>query len=279
MGREFIIYADESVSHGQYFSNFYGGALVRSTDLREVEETLQQTKARENLHNEIKWTKVTATYLSKYVAVIDAFFDLVEQDKVKVRVMFTQNSFAPTNLTREQRGNSYFLLYYQFIKHAFGLQYSNEHGDPIGVRLYLDRMPDSRESVANFRGYLLGLNRSVGFRQAKLQLREDQIAEVDSHDHVVLQVLDVVLGAMPFRLNDQHKQRPPGAHIRGKRTIAKDNLYQHIRGRICRIRPNFNVGVTTGVDGDRTNYWRHGYRHWRFIPREWEFLKDLTKNQ
>lgn len=27
------IYADESVSNGKYYSNFYGGALVKTTDI------------------------------------------------------------------------------------------------------------------------------------------------------------------------------------------------------------------------------------------------------
>ncbi len=30
--REFVIYTDESDKDGRYFSNFYGGALVRSTE-------------------------------------------------------------------------------------------------------------------------------------------------------------------------------------------------------------------------------------------------------
>ncbi len=29
---QYIIYCDESVKRGDYFSNFYGGALVRSND-------------------------------------------------------------------------------------------------------------------------------------------------------------------------------------------------------------------------------------------------------
>lgn len=62
MTTEFVIYTDESVKDGAYFSNFYGGILVRSRDLKSVCETLADAKARQNMHGEIKWTKVTGNY-------------------------------------------------------------------------------------------------------------------------------------------------------------------------------------------------------------------------
>lgn len=33
MAQEYLIYCDESAKTGKYFSNFYGGALIRSTDI------------------------------------------------------------------------------------------------------------------------------------------------------------------------------------------------------------------------------------------------------
>lgn len=277
MASEYIIYADESTSQGRYYSNFYGGALVRSTDLRAVEVALEKVKADQNLFREVKWNKVTSNYLTKYIVVVDAFFDLIEADKIKTRIMFSRNAYEAANLNPYQRDNSYFLLYYQFIKHAFGLRYSNPEQEPIGLRLYLDRIADTKEKVARFRGYLLGLNKWTGFRDAHLWLKEDGIAEVDSHDHVILQTLDIVLGAMQFRLNDLHKQKPEGAIRRGKRTMAKDELYHHIRGRICRIRPNFNIGITTGRDRNAANLWHHSYRHWCFHPKDGRFDGEKTK--
>jgi len=65
-------------------------------------------------------------------------------------------------------------------------------------------------------GYLAGLEHGPAFRRAKVLIPRDQIAEVRSHDHVVMQFLDVVLGAMQFRLNDRHKRKPEGAAHRGK---------------------------------------------------------------
>jgi hypothetical protein len=279
MSLEYVIYTDESEKEGNFYSNFYGGVLVRSPDLQPVIACLEQEKARLNLHREVKWQRVTENYLEKYIALMDCFFNEVAAGRVKVRVMFTQNQFIPTGLSPEQRRAEYHLLYYQFMKHAFGLRYAGSAGQEILVRLNMDQLPDSREQNAQFKAYLLGLNRNPNLRNAGIHFQADQIAEVDSHDHVLLQCLDVVLGAMAFRLNDKHKERLPGKRRRGKRTIAKERLYKHIRARICQLYPNFNIGETTGKGGDWGNLWLHPYRHWKFIPAEHEIDATKTKRK
>lgn len=274
---EYIIYCDESISRGRYFSDFYGGALVRSTDFQQIEEILNHKKQELGFKNEVKWSRVSAQYLERYREFISTFLDLVQDDKVKIRIMFTQNKNVPIGLTRDQLKNSYFLLYYQFLKHAFGLIYSNPNQEKILVRLNLDQVPDTREKVANFKNYILGLNENPQFRDAKIELRADYISEVDSSRHVVLQGLDIILGSMSFRLNDNHKEKPEGQFRRGKRTIAKEKLYKFINSRIREFYPRFNIGVSTGLQGDITNRWKHPYRHWLFVPSEYEVDSTQTK--
>lgn len=278
MATEFVIYTDESVKDGEFFSNFYGGALVRSTDLADVIDTLANIKAEQNLHGEIKWTKVTSNYLDKYVAVMDAFFDLIAKDVVKARVMFTNNTFIPLGLSAEQRQTEYHRLYYQFIKHGFGLAHSHiEHDGPKLIRLNLDQMPTSREETARFKAYLEALSQNPEMRRAGVGFDKRQIAEVDSKDHDILQCLDVVLGAMVFKLNDHHKLKPEGQHHRGKRTIAKEKLFKHISRHVRSIYPHFNIGESTGKQGAITNRWRHPYRHWKMIPQNHE--RDMTRRK
>ena len=66
MATAYIIYADESVDRGRYYSNFYGGALVRSRDIEIVSKELNDIKIEQNLFGEVKWVKVTKHYLEKY---------------------------------------------------------------------------------------------------------------------------------------------------------------------------------------------------------------------
>jgi hypothetical protein len=89
---------------------------------------------------------------------------------------------------------------------------------------------------------------------------------VTSHDHDILQCADIVLGAMQFRLNDKHREKPKDSRRRGKRTIAKERVYRHINQRIRQIYPNFNVGISTGKRGAIESLWEDPYRHWKFVP-------------
>lgn len=275
MAEELILYADESVETGRYFSNFYGGCLVSSKDLKPVVNELDACKSRLNLHGEVKWQKVTKAYLGKYQELMAVFFSHVAAGRLKVRVMFTQNMHVPTGLTQEQRDQAYFLLYYQFVKHAFGLRYAALAEGGANLRIYLDDRPDTYEKRALFRSHLANLTRSPELRRIGLRVDPNQIADVDSHDHVLLQCTDVVLGAMQFRLNDKHLEK--SGPRRGSRTIAKERLYKAILRHVRALHPNFNIGISTGVSGDATNRWRHPYRHWKFVPGQHTIDPTRTK--
>jgi len=105
--------------------------------------------------------------------------------------MFRQNAQTPQNLSAEQKDNSYFFLYYQFVKTP--LACSRCPTPDIGKRPpFFDDLPDNQEKRQQFKGYVLGLasNREILARQ--IVLVPDNISEVKSHDHVLLQCLDIV---------------------------------------------------------------------------------------
>jgi hypothetical protein len=111
---------------------------------------------------------------------------------------------------------------------------------------------------------------------AGIKIRKQDIAEVDSKKHLLLQVIDVVLGAICFKLNNKHKEIPEGKKRRGKRTRAKEKVYKHINKKIREIRKGFNVGISIGV-ARKEDHWLHPYRHWRFIPSEFEIDETFFK--
>lgn len=273
---EYIIYCDESISNGKYYSDFYGGVLIRSSDLDLVRVRINEKKQELNFLGEIKWTKVTENYLQKYMQIMDLFFDFVKQDKIKIRIMFRQSALVPINLTREQIENGYHLLYYQFVKHAFGLRFHNTNPiEDTYIRLYFDKLPDTRLQNEAFKAHIYGLQGLHIFQQARLKIRLDDIVEIDSKDHSIQQCMDIILGAMAFRLNNMHEEKPEGSRVRGKKTIAKDKLYKHILSLIRGVGfPHFNIGISTGTS-DLRDRWNHSYRHWKFIPSE--FKEDKSK--
>ena len=273
---EYILYCDESTGKGRYYSDFYGGVLVNLSDFDEIRSVLEDQKIKFGLFGEIKWTKVTAYYLDKYIRIIDKFFDYFEAGKLRMRVMFRQSAIIAANLTQEQKRGHYHLLYYQFIKHAFGFRYCNPgHNSDVFLRVYFDKIPDTKIQNEEFKAHILGLQSLKSFRLARVKIRQDDIVEIDSKDHVIQQCMDIVLGSMSFRLNNMHLERNQEIGIIGKKTKAKEKLYKHCLSRIRRLdHPDFNIGITTS-EQTPTDRWTDSYRHWNFVPSE--FVEDKTR--
>ena len=276
--KEYIIFSDESDAVGKYFSNFYGGVLVGSSQYERVTRRLNEKKQDLNLFGEVKWSKVTERYLPKYEELMECFFDEIGQGNLKVRIMFTQNARQAVGLTKEDLEVQYYKLYYQFIKHAFGLRHVPPRIGGTRLRIYRDELPDTAEKAESFKGFLMGLAKSKEFQQARITIAHEDIIEVHSHDHVLLQCVDIVLGCMSFRLNDKHKAKAEGAQVRGKRTRAKEALYKSILGHIRCIHPGFNIGISTGRPSEPLCQWSHEYRHWIFVAETVKYEGNLTKS-
>lgn len=275
--KEYTIFCDESDVSGAYYSNFYGGVMVGSSQYDRVTARLNAEKTRLNLFAEVKWSKVTALYLPKYQDLIKVFFEEVRAGNLKVRIMFRQNTHEAVGLTQDQIEGAYFRLYYQFIKHGFGLMHRPPAGHPTKLRLFFDEFPETKEATTQFKGFILALKDNPDIRSAGFTLALEDIAEIRSHDHVLAQCLDIVLGSMAFRLNNKHKEIPPGKKRRGKRTVAKEQLYKTILSEIHRIRPGLNIGISTGTPGGPKERWIAPYLHWRFIPSQWKYREEFTK--
>ena len=72
---------------------------------------------------------------------------------------FRQNANVSQNLSREHEEKEYFLLYYQFIKHAFGIDYCNPNeNDQVILKMYFDKLPDTKKKNKEFKGYIYSLN-------------------------------------------------------------------------------------------------------------------------
>lgn len=265
---EYILYCDESSSSGKRYGDFFGGCLVSSIDLQYVTDSLEQKKHMLNLNGEIKWTKVTANYIDKYEEMIDLFFQFIKDGKIKVRIMFRDINDVPSRRQTHGDEEKYFKLYYQFIKHAFGLRFIPSNGEDVFLRIYLDQLPDKKERCDKFKTYLRAIPTLKDFESSdvRLHIRDGDIAEVRSHNHVLLQCTDIVLGAMFFRLNDLHKEKLEGSRYRGKRTIAKERLYKRMNHHIQEMLPAFNIGISTGARNYQHPAWDLPYSHWKFKP-------------
>lgn len=260
-----FIWLDESDRHGEFYSNFYGGILVPSRHHREVMERMRSIVAEVGIKDEIKWQKVNEYHYEKYLRVVDELFDLAQEDKLKIRIFFRHNQYTASRLTAEEKKADYQMLYYQFIKFAFGLPYAGE-GELDSMTLFLDEIPLRQSERDEFISHIRGMANDPVLKRKGLQIADDGIVEVDSKQHLPLQFMDVILGAMCFKLNEKDKLKAEGENKVGKRTLVKLKLYKHINARIREIYPNFNIGVTTPIRVP-SDSWTQVYRHWSFIPK------------
>lgn len=272
----YYIWTDESDATGKYYANFYGGILIKSEHLNEVLERLSAIVKEVGLEDEeIKWQKVNEFAEERYKKIIDVLFALLSEDKAKIRIFFRHRQYEAVGLTNELRRKEYPMLYYQFIKNDFGLIYSNPSHKEVRVRLLIDDMPLKGPDREEFLKAVYHLNELKTFQKANIRIHDGDIAEVNSKRHLPLQVMDVVLGAMCFRLNDKHKERGMDGK-RAKRNIVKERIYKYIRTKIWQLHPGFNIGVTTPIN-KQSDLWERPYLHWNFVPRNYMKKEELTK--
>jgi hypothetical protein len=246
--------------------------------LDSVNARLAAHKKALGLNSEVKWEKTDRSVVERYEKMMRAFFDEIAAVRVVVRIMFTQNSKVAIGLESRHYDEQYYLLYYQFLKHGFGLRHMPIHSNRPRLRIYLDELGDTDEQISQFRGYVSGITNDSQIRRTGLILAARDIVHVRSHDHILMQCLDVVLGSMTFRLNNKHKEKPVGKKRRGKRTVAKDRLYKFINKEICRVTgKRFNIGISTGLLNYPDDRWAAPYLHWLFEPSK--FVYDPSKSK
>jgi len=266
MDKRYIIYCDESEDKGKFFSNFYGGVLIEASKQEQLQDELQDLKDKLNIFDgEMKWERITEPYAAKYIEFVNKIFDILERGDMKMRIMFTQNRNLPI-LEEYQIGNDYFMLYYQFVKHAFGLQHAVPLNGTASAALLLDDVPHNEHKFHQFKEYISSLSAYPKWSRAGFSIAYQDVTEVNSKKHNILQALDVVLGGIQSRLNEKHTRPHPPAKRRGKRTKAKAKVYDAIKHRIFKLYPNFNVGVSTGTAKGLHERFEHPYRHWLFVP-------------
>ena len=138
----------------------------------------------------------------------------------------------------------------------------------------LDDIPLKGEDKKEFKNFIYGLNNDKGFQKANIHIRESDICEIDSSEHLMLQFMDLILGSICFRLNNKHKIKDVTTNRRGKRTIIKEKLYKYINSKIRELHPGFNIGESTGISQIEER-WTLPYSHWSFKPSN--YVRDTSK--
>lgn len=91
----YYIWFDESDKEGEFYSNFYGGILIKSEHLEKVLQMMKCIVEEVGLSGEeVKWQKVNQYTFDKYIRLVDFVFDLLENGFAKIRIFPEQSVYS-----------------------------------------------------------------------------------------------------------------------------------------------------------------------------------------
>jgi len=208
MPQSYNIYCDESchLEHDHQGVMVLGAVWCPADKVREVMTRIKEIKARHGVAalTEVKWVKVSPARLPLYLELVDYFFD---DDDLHFRALTVPDKGKLDHAAFGQEHDEwYFKMYFDMIKIL--LAPKNEY------RIFLD-IKDTRSSAKVAKLHEVLCNNMYDFRREILK----QIQTVRSHEVQILQLCDILLGAVGYTNRDLHTSR------------AKEELIERIKQR------------------------------------------------
>jgi hypothetical protein len=208
------IFLDES-SQTKHRHFLIGGVILHAEQSSALEEAIARARLPELPSGEMGWTKVSRTKLPAYRRVVDLFFDNGEG--------FSPFEFHSLAVDTHKLRDGVFnegSRSIGFNKEIF--QLCMKFGRLYGGRLF-HVYPDQRNTDQSPDELRLILNRAIRNKGDGRDWPFRRVHFRDSSSLQVMQLVDVLLGAIAFRLNG-HYDRPDASP-------AKQELCDHILGR------------------------------------------------
>ena len=206
------VYMDES---GQTTNRYMcvSALVINKERAAGIRAGINKIKAVGRIDSEAKWTKVTSHRLVTYKALVNYFFDLIRSNQAQFHVMvcdFTQFDHHKNG----GRGGSVSKMLWQLARHRICSKY--------GHRADIHLFPDSGEhadSLCKFRFHLNNASRAKmpdGRKGAEIPVRH--IEPTDSSREPLLQLNDIILGAICYRANERYDAPNASKH---KKILAR----------------------------------------------------------
>jgi hypothetical protein len=208
MPQSYSIYCDESchLEHDGLGVMVLGAVWCLTEKSREVMTRIKEIKLRHGVAalTEAKWVKVSPAKLALYLELVDYFFD---DDDLHFRALIVPDKGKLDHAAfRQDHDDWYFKMYFDMIKVLLGPEYE--------YRIFLD-IKDTRSSVKVAKLHEVLCNNMYDFHREILK----DIQTVRSHEVQILQLCDILLGAIGYANRDLHTSR------------AKEKLVERIRQR------------------------------------------------
>ncbi|HRI50280.1 MAG TPA: hypothetical protein PLW65_08860 [Pseudomonadota bacterium] len=284
---DYELYADEAWTHinpplNRYWC-FFGGVFGETAPLDRLNKELKAIKKSHGMTCEIKWTNLKATNSSCCKEMIDCLFNNIRISNIKYRQMFLDRSLIRIPNPGESPCSDLdiqFKLYYQFIKHAFGLRYlPTIPGRNANILLRLDEH-SSLKHMADLTNFVQHLPTYWGRSDLTMQ-----VSFVKSSRNEQLQICDLMMGAAGSHGNKMSLRRANGRRGMTDKQMLRHDLavyiYEHMRKLDSEERGSraFNWFESTGLQGDPANHHFHKARIWKFKPSQYKLDMGWENSQ
>ncbi len=270
---KYIIICDESTKHGKLYSYFLGGAMILERDYQEINDELYRLKHLLVL-KELKRNYIDITNADKYIKVLQLFFDYIKKGKVKVRVFFSDNKLLSKRI-KEKGDLTFNKFYYFLLKFGFNIKSSPTN---IDLRIMFDMLPDKESTNDKFKKHLVDKLNIPAKEQndSFVSLKMEDISEVDSKKHMVLQCVDVIIGLMDYFCNDFISEHYITSKKEKGRYLVLNYILSNINTLTNNIEGTFDIFKTTpGLLG--RNGWAMKYAHYMYKPTN--LIRDIQKKR
>jgi len=187
MSKIYNLYCDESChleNDGKKYM-LLGYVSCPYPQIKEHSENIKKMKQKFNFFGEMKWSKISNSNISFYSEIIDYFFD----KHLNFRALIVNKTTINKERFSDSFDDFYYKMYWQLIIHKI---------DTLNrYNIYLDIKDSLSATKVHKLKQILNMNLQV----------IDRLQNIRSHESLLLQMCDVILGAISYNLNQENKNR------------------------------------------------------------------------
>ena len=190
------VHCDESQTGARFV--VYGGIIVPGKNVEWFDALIEKWRGEQNMHKELKWTKVTNQKYKEYKSLVDLFFEHADLHRLHFKsVVFDTAQVDYKTYHDDDEELGFYKFYYHFLLHKFG---SYAKSDDHRLYVFIDeRTSRCIDRLSTLRDVLnAGIRNKYG-RKANVVKQVEPRNSKKSH---VMQVADVLMGAVGWHAND-----------------------------------------------------------------------------
>jgi hypothetical protein len=195
--QDYVFFADEAGISNDRFT-VVGGLCVRGSAIPSLHANIEAFRDRHNMKSELKWSKISNQKTDEYKAFVDLFFTLNNSNKLHFHALIFDSHKTDFRKIGGVRDKDKVLsrLYYQLLVHKFAKIYPSD----VGMCVCLDHRNSSTplEDLRRMINATLARDHEITHNPIK------QLISQDSCDDDLLQLNDVILGAVCHARNGKH---------------------------------------------------------------------------